>query len=130
MLAFILLIVAVISVIAYFGYQNKQASLREEARLNDVTTRFKQSQYRCAVIQTGHYACQAAKDLADRPLLLDSAPVLPLPTCDISQCECQYKRRSDRRNDDRRTPYTSSLIGNISSTDDKRKKKDRRKIAH
>lgn len=129
MLAFILIIVAVISVIAYFWYQNKQASLREEARLSDVTTRFKQSKYRCAVIQTGSYACQAAKDLADRPLLLDSAPVLPLPACDISQCECQYKRRNDRRDDDRRSPYASSLIGNISNVEDKRQKKDRRKTA-
>jgi len=128
MLIFMLIIVAVLSAISYFWYKNKQAKLQEEARLSDVTTRFKQSKYRCAMIETGAFACNAAKQLAGKPILLDAAPVLPLPACDMTQCECQYKRRNDRREEDRRTPYTS-MAGSIANRDEQRLIKDRRKAA-
>jgi hypothetical protein len=121
-----LITVAIALVFAiFYGYrQYKRAAIRKRFAQNQ--TKFENSKYRCAIIETGLFTCRAVKKIANQPILLDYAPVLPLPTCDISQCDCKYIRRNDRRQDERRTPYPT-MANTVSSATENRSYSDRRK---
>lgn len=50
--------------------------------------------------------CAAAKALEGQRFLCGEAPMLPLDDCtDPSSCHCVYKHWSDRRHQERRSPY-------------------------
>ena len=54
-------------------------------------------------IVPGQRACDAVHGLANRRLLSEDAPRLPLNTCsDPRDCTCKYKHYVDRRTDARR----------------------------
>lgn len=46
--------------------------------------------------------CSASEALSGKRLLASEAPVLPLPGCDQSKCQCRYDRHTDRRTEARR----------------------------
>ncbi len=70
--------------------------------------------------------CDAAKQLAKQRFLAGEAPMLPLDACSQpGDCRCIYKHWSDRRDGDRRTPY-SGLASQFHSATDRREGKDRR----
>jgi hypothetical protein len=58
--------------------------------------------YRATVIVPGAMACDAARELADKPYLdaEKSTPALPLPNCTAPNCRCKYVHRDDRREED------------------------------
>ncbi len=54
-------------------------------------------------------ACKAAKALEGRRFLASAAPRIPLPECDVKNCECRFAHYGDRRAaQDRRTIFTAS----------------------
>ncbi len=54
-------------------------------------------------------ACKAAKALEGRRFLASAAPRIPLPECDVKNCECRFAHYSDRRAaQDRRSIFTAS----------------------
>ena len=87
--------------------------------------------YKCVVIKTGMKACQAAQDLAGKPILLNEAPILPLQACDTSKCTCKFIKQDDRRTDDRRAHLKAAreIMGDADSHN-RRERKDRRKTQH
>lgn len=55
------------------------------------------SSYHAVAIVPGRNACAEACALRDRRFLSREAPVLPLPGCNVSPCECRYEHHDDRR---------------------------------
>lgn len=65
--------------------------------------------YHAVSIKFGPYACRAAKELDGTRFLAEAAPRLPLPDCDVTDCECHFGHHEDRRSaKDRRTVFTAS----------------------
>jgi hypothetical protein len=90
------------------------------------STNLAKSQFRCVVIVPGVFACEEAKAMRDKPILMNEAPVLPLSTCKAKKCVCKFTRHDDRRMNSRREAINAArqMTGNI---DNKRTKKDRRR---
>ena len=75
--------------------------------------------------------CEAVKELGDERLLVDEAPELPLPGCDLAKCGCVYHHYEDRRavTVDRRlsTNLLTQLYEQATGNLERRRKKGRRK---
>ena len=130
----ILLIVALTGAVLVFwsgnktkrNVKNKKKSKGAERRSNTAVERKKVKEtptpYRATLVTSKDGACDAAKAIAGT-MFLDSegvTPGLPLSDCDVSQCECRYVHRDDRRDsddDDRRLPAVRTELydrtGNI-----------------
>lgn len=80
-------------------------------------------------IRPGTFACKAARDLEGQRFLSGSAPRIPLPACDASDCTCRFAHHADRRTrEDRRSLYRSSLGIDIKSLGvEKRSDRERRR---
>ena len=62
--------------------------------------------FRAVAILPGEPCCEGARQFGGLRLLCQKAPRLPLPECDLSQCNCRYRHYSDRRSGlDRRATY-------------------------
>lgn len=88
------------------------------------------SAYHAVSIKLSPVACQAAKDMAGRRFLSTAAPKLPLPDCDVLDCNCRFLHHKDRRSGkDRRSPFSPSGFGGGTGEyeTEQRKGKDRRK---
>jgi hypothetical protein len=121
-----LLILGLIAIIAYFVYSKRQANARAKTAIASARSLSAKSAYRCVMINPGLNNCKSAQAMRLKPILMSEAPVLPLATCDSSQCDCQYSRHEDRRMEDRRmnTNTTRQAIGeatNFRQTPDRRK---------
>ena len=54
-------------------------------------------------------ACDAAQAMSGRRFLSTAAPKLPLPECDVLECNCRFVHHKDRRSGkDRRSPFGPS----------------------
>jgi hypothetical protein len=63
------------------------------------------AKYAAVTIVAARECCAAVQELADKKILAVTAPRLPLADCTMpSQCQCRFKKLSDRRDgdDDRR----------------------------
>jgi hypothetical protein len=83
--------------------------------------------YRCVSVDTGLSACRAAQRLGGRRFLPQDAPTLPLPACDEKRCACRYAHHADRRDDDRRDPYSRIGIMTQERLQERRRGWDRRR---
>ena len=84
--------------------------------------------YAAVSIVPGQGACDAARAMGDGRLLESEVPALPLPACDVSECNCHYRHFRDRRQEDRRGRARREhtlLLGALRS--DRRDDGDRRK---
>jgi hypothetical protein len=70
-------------------------------------------------------ACAAAKALRGQRVLAADASALPLPDCDAARCECRYRKRTDRREDSRRSEDVG-LTPLVFAASDRRDGPDRR----
>ena len=71
-----------------------------------------QSAYHAVSIKMSGPACQAAKDMAGRRFLSTAAPKLPLPDCDVLECNCRFVHHKDRRSGkERRSPFSPAGFG-------------------
>ncbi len=55
--------------------------------------------HRATVIVCKSDACDAVKAIAGKPFLAsdNATPLIPLPDCDVPNCQCSYQHRDDRR---------------------------------
>lgn len=88
------------------------------------------SQFHAVSIKTSGQACKAAQEMSGRRFLATAAPRLPLPECDVLECNCRFAHHDDRRsNKDRRSPFkpggVAGSTGSFSS--EQRDGTDRRK---
>lgn len=68
--------------------------------------------YHAVSIKISGQACAAARDMAGRRFLSTAAPKLPLPDCDVLDCNCRFVHHKDRRSGkDRRSPFAPSGFG-------------------
>lgn len=74
--------------------------------------------YRATVIVPGAMACDAARELANKPYLDSdkSTPPLPLPNCTAPNCRCKYVHRDDRREEDIDRRFESGMQTEIYRT--------------
>jgi hypothetical protein len=86
-----------LAIFAYAWYVQRQSEVRLKNLLKESEEKFSVSQYRCVLIEAGNHACQHALAYKNRPILLDTAPVLPLKSCNVSACDCTFVRLEDRR---------------------------------
>jgi hypothetical protein len=88
------------------------------------------SQFHAVSIKTSGPACKAAQEMSGRRFLATAAPRLPLPECDVLECNCRFSHHDDRRlNKDRRSPFTpGGIAGSTGSySSEQRDGSDRRK---
>jgi hypothetical protein len=86
------------------------------------------SAYHAVEIVPGRHACAEAYALRDRRFLSREAPVLPLPGCNASPCECRYEHHDDRRKGLRRArDLAVSIDGHDGAEQRDRTKRGRRK---
>jgi hypothetical protein len=69
-------------------------------------------QYHAVSIKYDSGACEAAKAMEGRRFLSNAAPRLPLPECDVLECNCRFTHHKDRRTGkDRRSPFGATGFG-------------------
>jgi hypothetical protein len=86
--------------------------------------------YHAVSIKYDRNACEAAKAMSGRRFLSAGAPRLPLPDCDVSECNCRFTHHKDRRSgSDRRSPFAATGFGGGTGSFEKerREKAGRRK---
>jgi hypothetical protein len=83
-----------------------------DAAKTDSQPRSSTTQYHAVSIRVGKRACKPARDMVGRRFLASAAPKLPLPGCDVLDCDCRFSHHQDRRaNRDRRSPFGPGGIG-------------------
>jgi len=85
--------------------------------------------YHAVSIKLSGHACKAAQDMTGRRFLSTAAPKLPLPGCDVLDCNCRFIHHKDRRaGKDRRSPFgPSGFAGGTGRFEaEQRKGEDRR----
>ena len=90
------------------------------------------SAYHAVSIKYDTNACAASQKMSGRRFLSSEAPRLPLPECDVSECNCRFAHHQDRRSSrDRRSPFAASGFGGGTGSyeQERRERKDRRKSA-
>lgn len=117
-----------VAVLLFLKMRSRAPVHESKARGPDAVPRLK-GDFHAVSIRTGVFACKAARDLEGRRFLSGSAPRIPLPDCDASDCSCRFAHHADRRDgDERRTPYPSALGLNAGSVGaEKRGNGDRRR---
>ena len=85
--------------------------------------------YHAVSIKLSGHACKPAQEMTGRRFLSTAAPKLPLPGCDVLDCNCRFVHHKDRRAaKDRRSPFgpggLSGATGNYET--EQRKGNDRR----
>lgn len=80
---------------------------RKSVRTSKATTA-----YHAVSIKFTSNACNAAHEMEGRRFLSSAAPRLPLPECDVLECNCRFVHHQDRRVvKDRRSPFGPSGLG-------------------
>ena len=79
-------------------------------------------------IRFGAGACEHSRQLHGQRFLASDVPELPLPACEVDNCQCRFVHHGDRRKgDDRRSPFQGGFGGSAPRReDDRRRSSDRR----
>ena len=100
-----------------------------EPRKTQLRSRSSNTQFHAVSIKLSGKTCQAAMDMTGRRFLATAAPKLPLPECDVLECNCRFAHHEDRRTQkDRRSPFGPGGVGGAtgSFSSEKRDGVDRR----
>lgn len=122
----ILVILVAVFVVVRMRQQAAEKAEAEQARPRQK----KDTTYHAVSIKFDQKACQAARDMTGRRFLATAAPRLPLPDCNVLECNCRFTHHDDRRSGkDRRSPFDRG--GRLATTgefeQEQRTGKDRRK---
>ena len=124
------MIVVVVLLVAIWWLMRKRRAAAEEESNPRPRAQKKTTQYHAVSIKFKSNACNAAKAMAGRRFLATAAPKLPLPDCDVLECNCRFAHHDDRRSGkDRRSPFApgGGLTGTGAYEKEQREGKDRRK---
>ena len=126
LLALILLLAALVLV-----FRSKKES-STESKVAKPSTSSKSTEYHSVSIKTTATACKAAKDLDGKRFLSAESPVLPLPDCDVADCNCRFEHHADRRRpQDRRSPFAGSISETgVHRQEQRESRRDRRDDGH
>jgi hypothetical protein len=85
---------------------------QSKAPRTSVRTKNATTEYHAVSIKFSNNACEPAQQLEGRRFLSSAAPRLPLPECDVLECNCRFVHHKDRRiGKDRRSPFGPSGLG-------------------
>jgi hypothetical protein len=87
------------------------------------------SQFKCVVFSAGNRACRNALVYQTKPVLISSAPDIPLPGCSVEKCTCSLVQYDDRRTGKDRRDLERLDIKRKSAYADKRLLTDRRRAS-
>jgi hypothetical protein len=113
--------------------RKRNAGDSEQQRSAAVRPKSANTQFHAVSIRLSGESCQAAKAMSGRRFLATAAPKLPLPECDVLDCNCRFAHHDDRRsNKDRRSPFgpgglagsTGTFAAEQRSGTDRRRNKD------
>lgn len=113
-------------VAAWFFLRKRNASSNADSRPVR-TSNSTNATLHAVSIKFSENACTAAKEKAGYRFLATEAPRLPLPECDVPECNCCFNNHEDRRiSKDRRNPYAH--VGATEGTGSfERERRDNRK---
>ena len=100
------MILIVVLLIAIWWMIRKRRESVIEAPPSQLRHKPKTTEFHAVSITYSGQACKAASELSGRRFLATAAPRLPLPECDVLECNCRFTHHDDRRsNKDRRSPF-------------------------
>ena len=101
--------------IAWLVFRIRQNKKNAEA--DSRPTVKKRGAYDALAIKYSENACDAAKTMTGRRFLSSAAPRLPLPDCDLPECNCKFVHYDDRRvGPDRRSPFSQAGLTSATGT--------------
>ena len=102
------LLIFVVLVLLFLRRGNKQTTAPKKVERR-TTTSSDDTAFHAVSIKFVPKACDAAKELDGTRFLSSAAPQIPLPGCDVVDCQCRFVHYKDRRaRVDRRSLFTSS----------------------
>jgi hypothetical protein len=105
-------IILVVLLLVWLFIRRRQAAKASTEVKPATRTRKKDTAFHAVSIKVSSNACQAAQDLEGRRFLSTAAPRLPLPECNVLECNCRFVHHEDRRTGkDRRSPFGPGGIG-------------------
>ncbi len=107
-----LVIIVALLLLIWLLVRRRNASIarKEEAAAPRVSQ--ESSEFHAVSIRFESNACKAAREMEGRRFLSTAAPRLPLPGCDVLECNCRFLHHKDRRTGrDRRSPFGPGGIG-------------------
>ena len=125
-----LALILVVMLLFWLFIRRRQA--QAEKRPDPMTERVshKSTEFHAVSIRFESNACKAARELEGRRFLSSAAPRLPLPDCNVLECNCRFIHHKDRRSGrDRRSPFGTGGAAGITGKfeQEQRAGKDRRK---
>ena len=117
-----------IAVLIFLKMRSRTPFQVDEDKADPAATARLKHDFHAVSIRPGVFACAAARELEGQRFLSGTAPRIPLPGCDASDCTCRFAHHADRRaGEDRRSLYRSSIGIDIASLGvEKRSDHDRR----
>ncbi len=105
------IIVAALLVI-WLLIRRRNAAKNEEQKSVAPRVSHTSTEFHSVSIRFESNACKAARELEGRRFLSTAAPRLPLPDCDVLECNCRFMHHKDRRSGrDRRSPFGPGGVG-------------------
>lgn len=127
------IILILILLIAIWWLVRKRRETVSETPAASARPKSSNTQFHAVSIKYSGAACKAAIEMSGRRFLATAAPKLPLPDCDVLECNCRFAHHDDRRsNKDRRSPFgPGGVAGSTGSfTQEQRDGNDRRNNAN
>ncbi len=116
--------------LAWLLIRRRSASATKKAESATPRVSQKSTKFHAVSIRFESNACKAARAMEGRRFLSNAAPRLPLPECDVLDCNCRFIHHKDRRTGrDRRSPFGPGGMGGGTGRfeQEQRKGGDRRK---
>ena len=89
--------------------KKESAPKKKTERRTSTTSNADDTEFHAVSIKFPPRACDAARELDGKRFLSSDAPHIPLPNCDIVDCQCRFVHFKDRRaRVDRRSVFTAS----------------------
>ncbi len=123
-------IIVVALLLIWLWVRRRNASTNDQAKLAAPRVGQKSTEFHAVSIRFESNACKAAREMEGRRFLSSAAPRLPLPECDVLDCNCRFIHHKDRRSGtDRRSPFGPGGVGGGTGRyeQEQRKGRDRRK---
>jgi hypothetical protein len=106
-----LLILLLLLLIAGWAFIRLRSSSPDHRSDTKVRVNKGNTAYHAVSIKLSGHACKAAEEMTGRRFLSTAAPKLPLPGCDVLDCNCRFVHHKDRRaGHDRRSAFGPSGV--------------------